>query len=440
MIRTLGKAALYSSIAGILGGAAAAQSIPAGVGVAPTNAIGFEVPKLGGSFNYELNAAELISTGFYGGQGTQYATDFSGDATYLSSNARHPFSAIYSGGVLLANSNQPTTTFQSLSLTQSLMTKHWNFEIEDSVSYLPESPVSGLSGIPGVGDLGIAPTPLGPDAGIGILTGYGPRVSNTVTGSASRIITRALSVQASGYQLVQDFIGDNAYQGVDNSGVGGTAGITYRLDARNSFAFNYSYSQFSFTGTPYSFTTQSGTVGYSRQWTRRFTTNVYAGPQHIANSDAALGQPSTQIAAGASATYDGRIAFYSLNYSRGSNNGSGVIAGSFSDNVVASARRQFSHTWNVAADVGYSKTSNLPSIDIYTFDSSGVSAGGQVVRSLGRRLSAYASYTVENQTTTGSGTLTNGLNVANGSNAFNGTYQIIGLGISYSPNSFFLGR
>ena len=323
------------------------------------------------------------------------------------------------------------------------MTKHWNFGIEDSVSYLPESPVTGLSGIPGVGDLGISPSPIGPDTGIGILTTYGPRVSNTVAGNVSRVIDRHFSAQASAYEVIQRFIGDNSNQGVDSSGVGGSGGITYRLDARNSFPVNYSYSEFSYTGTPYSFTTQSGTVGYSRQWSRRFTTTVYAGPQHIANSAPAFGKPSTQIAAGASATYDARRSFYNLAYTRGANNGSGVIAGSFSDSVIASARRQFRRAWNVAASVGYSRETQLPSVNLYTFNSSGVSFGGQVYRSLGRRLSAYGSYTLENQTTAGSGALALGLIAPSGpnnSNAFSGTYQIVGVGISYSPNSFFLGR
>ena len=440
MMKSLRWAVLPVSFASALGSAAFAQSIPAGVGTAPSSAIGFEIPKLSGSFNYSLNAAELISTGFYGNGNTQYSTDLSGAATYLSSSTQHPFSAIYSGGVLLANSNVPTTTFQSLSLNQNFMTKHWNFGIEDTVSYLPESPVTGLSGIPGVGDLGIAPTPLGPDAGIGILTTYGPRVSNTVTGDVSRIINRHLSAQASAYQVIQRFIGDNSTDAVDNSGVGGTAGITYRLDARNSFPVNYSYSQFSYTGTTYSLTTQSGTVGYTRQWTRRLSTDVYAGPQHITNSDAGFGAPSTQIIAGASATYDARRTFYSLTYNRGVNNGSGVIAGSFADNLVASARHQFSRVWNVSASIGYSRVTQLPTIAVYSFNSSGVSAGGQVVRALGRRLSAYGSYTVENQTTSGSGALGLGLVAPNGNNAFNGTFQTVGLGISYSPNSFFLGR
>ncbi len=407
---------------------ATAQSIPAGVGTAPN--IGFEVPQLSGSFNYALNAAELISTGYYG-SGTYYSTSFSGDASYLSGNTRHPFSAIYSGGILVANSGQPNTVYQSLALSQSYSTKTWNFSVQDAVSYLPESPVSGLSGIPGVGDLGIDPTPIGSDAGIGILTNYGPRVSNTISGSVSRVISGHLSAQASGYDEEQRFIGDNSGLGLDNSGEGGSAGVSYHLDGRSAISGNFNYSRFSYSGLNYNFTTESGTVDYSRQWSRRLSTDVYAGPQYITNTNPLFGQPSTQIAAGGSATYNGRIAFYTLGYSRGANNGSGVTPGAFSDSVVGAVHRQFGRDWSVSGSLSYSRSRSLPGASLYNLAYDGVSASAQGVRRLGRRFSAYASYTLEEQTSAANSA---------GQNAFNGTYNIFGIGISYSPGSLFLSR
>ncbi len=410
------------------------QSIPAGVGSAPN--IGFELPQLGGSFNYSLNAAELVSTGFYN-SGTVFTTTVSGDAAYLSGSTLHPFSAIYSGGVLLANSGQPNTVYQSLALSQGYTTKYWNIEVQDAVSYLPESPVSGLSGIPGVGDLGIDPVPIGSDAGIGILTTYGPRVSNTVTGSVSRVIGAHLSAQGNGYEGIQRFVGDFSNQGVDNTSEGGTAGLSYHFNARSAVSGNYSYTKFDFTGTTLSFSTQSGTIDYARKWSRRISTDVYAGPQYISSTGPGSGQPSTQLAAGASATYTGRNAFYSIAYSRGVNNGSGVVVGSFSDNIVGTARKQYGRNWSLSGTVGYSRSTGLPSLNVATFTSDGVSVGGQVVRALGRKFAAYGSYTIEDQSTTGSPTI---LGTATALNAFNGFYQVFGIGISYSPGSLFLRK
>ncbi len=409
-------------------GWALGQAVPAAVGATPN--VGFELPRIGGSFNYSLNVSELISTGFYS-SGTEYTTNLSGNLAYLSSSVKHPFNAVYTGGVLAANSGQPTTTYQELSLSQAYQTKHWNFLVQDAVSYLPESPVTGFSGIPGVGDLGVDPVTIGPQSGIGTLTTYGPRVSNTATGSASRTISAHLSAQASGYASTQSFIGDNSNQALDNHNEGASAGVSYRLDGRNNFTATYNYTKFQYTHSSYAFSTQGGTLDYVRQWNRRFTTDVYAGPQYITSNYVGAAPASVQIAAGASASYRARVLFYTLNYSRGVNNGSGVIPGSFSDNIEGAVHRQFGRAWNVSGSLGYSRSTSLAALEPYTFVSEGVAVGGQASRRLTRRLAAYASYTLEHQSLSGT---------AVPLNAFNGIYQIVGVGISYSPGNTFFGR
>ncbi len=421
---------LLCSLASLLPYASAGgQAVPAAVGATPPT-VGFELPRIGGSFNYSLNASELISTGFYN-SGADYTTNFSGNLAYLSSSEKHPFDAVYTGGILVANSGQPTTIYQELSVSQAYKTKHWNFLVQDAVSYLPESPVTGFSGIPGVGDLGVDPVTVGPQSGIGILTQYGTRVSNTVTGSASRTISAHLTAQASGYASIQSFTGNNADQALNNHNEGASAGVGYRFDGRNNLTVTYNYTNFAYSNSPYAFSTQGGTVDYARQWSRRFTTDVYAGPQYITSSYIGTIPSSTQLAAGAGASYRARVLFYTLNYSRGVNNGSGVIPGSFSDNVVGAVHRQFGRTWNVSGSLGYSRSTSLAALETYTFVSESVAAGGQASRRIARRAAVYASYTLEHQSLSGT---------ALPLDAFHGFYQIVGVGISYSPGSTFFGR
>lgn len=410
----------------------AAQTIPAGLGSVPN--LGFQLPRLGGSYSYALNASEMVSTGYYN-NGTAFTTNFGGDLAYMSTSISHPFSIVYAGGVLIGNSDQPTTTYQDLSLSQVFKTKNWNFEAQDAVSYMPESPVSGLSGIPGVGDLGIDPVPIGPISGIGVLTTYGPRVSNTVTGSAGRLITARISAQASGYYSVQRFIGDNADFGVDNNSEGGSAGVSYHFNPLSTLTVSYNYTKFDYIGTAFSYTAQGGTVDYARQWNRRFSTDAYIGPQYISSPASASlygSLPSSvQIQGGASAGFSARTLAYTFSYSRGANNGSGVLPGSFADNVVAAAHRQFGRVWNVSAALDYSRTSSLPIFTGYTFRSDGESVSGQASRLFGRRIAGYASYTVEHQSTSG---------FAPEQNAFSGVYQVFAFGVSYSPGSIPLGK
>lgn len=405
-----------------------AQSIPAGVGSVPN--VGFQIPRLGGSLNYALSASESVSTGFYG-SGAAFSTDFDGDLAYLSTSATHPFNVVYAGGVLISNSEQPTTFYQDLTLSQAFRTRKWNFDLQDAFSYLPESPVTGLSGIPGVGDVGIDPVVVGPASGIGVLTGYGPRVSNTVTGSASRIITARFSAQASGYSTVQRFVGDNASEGVNNDSEGGSAGFSYHFDARDTLTASYNYSAFSYPGTVYNYTAQGATLDYSRQWSRRISTDVYAGPQILASSGPDTLPSSTQITAGGGATYNRRNTFYFVDYSRGANNGSGVLPGSFSDNVIGGAHRQYGRVWNTSGSLGWSRTTSLPIFESFTYKSDSVAVSAQVSRAFGRRFSGFASYTIEDQNTSGS---------AAALNAFHGLYQIFGFGVTYSPSPIALGK
>ncbi len=408
------------------------QSLPADIGTAAPG-VGFALPTVGGSLSYAFSASELFSTGFYN-SGSSESTNLSGDLAYVSKSQYHPFSAVYAGGVLLANSGQPNTFFQSLSFSQVLNTKNWNIAVADSVSYLPESPVGGLSGVPGVGDLGVDPVTVGPTSGIGILTTYGPRVSNSVSGTVGRQFTRHVSAQATGNYSIQHFLGDNANSAINSTAEGGSGGLSYRFSARDTLTGNYNYSNFAFSGSAYSFSTQGATIEYDRRWSRRLGTSVYVGPQVIGGSDPALGSSSVQIAAGANATYVSRTTAYTLGYNRGVNNGSGVIAGSFSDSITGAAHRQFGRNWVLSGNVNYSRNRSLPNFLLYGYNSNAVSFGGQGTRGLGRHFAGYLSYTLQDQSSSSTG----GTQVA--PNGFNGLYQVFGLGVTFFPRNLVLGK
>lgn len=430
------KASALASLACLFAGSllAHSQQLPPDTGTTAPN-LGFSLPRIGGTFNYGLSASEQISHGYYN-TGTFYTTNLAGDLAYLSKSERHPFSAVYAGGVLIANSNsgQPTTTYQSLSFSQVLNTRHWNITAADSVSYLPQSPTTGLSGIPGVGDLGVDPVSIDPGTGIGILTTYGPRVSNTASLSVGRQLTSRISAQGTGIFAIQRFLGDNSTLGLNTTSYGGSGGVSYRFSARDTLTGNYNYNHFAFNGGLLAFDSQGVTVEYSRQWNQRFTTDFYAGPQFLSGTQNVVSGTSTTVAAGASATFVNRRTSYSLNYFRGANNGSGVVGGAISDNVIATAHRQFGRPWLVSGSLGFNRSVTLPNFLLGSFESRGVSAGAQVSRGFGRSFFGFASYTVQQQSIPVN-TLAN-----TGLNAYAGTYQVIGLGVTYSPRGFLLGR
>ncbi len=56
---------------------------------------------------------------------------------------------MYAGGYLLTqNYGQNSSTYQSLTISQGLVRGRWSMGIADSLSYLPNSPSTGLAGVP----------------------------------------------------------------------------------------------------------------------------------------------------------------------------------------------------------------------------------------------------------------------------------------------------
>src|SRR3979490_1950163 len=97
------------------------QAVPTATD-APSVGQGNGIPWISGMLHYSLSASELVQTGFNGSGDTGASTTLSGNIGYISTHEKAPFSMIYSGGVLIGNyAGQGTTTFQNLSLSQSMV-------------------------------------------------------------------------------------------------------------------------------------------------------------------------------------------------------------------------------------------------------------------------------------------------------------------------------
>src|SRR5437868_10192533 len=102
---------------------------------------------------------------------------------YASENQRHPFNLNYSGGYTwtLAGPSYSTGRFHHLLLSQSVDWRKWNVRISDDVSYRPQAPTTGFSGIPGIGEPIGTPDPNLPSTQ-SILTMNSRVVENTTNG------------------------------------------------------------------------------------------------------------------------------------------------------------------------------------------------------------------------------------------------------------------
>jgi hypothetical protein len=407
------------------------QALPAAE-AAPIST-GFALPRTAGTLNYAVSASESLSWGYYGSQGAASGTNLSGDVAFLSISKLYPFSMVFSGGHSWDNLGQPSYTFLNLGMSQVLNLKRWSIVVSDSVSYLPGTPTAGLSGIAGVGDLGVSPVQVGADTGQGVLTNYSDRVANTVTGSVQHPLTSKTSMNVSGSYGITRFLGAGG-DGLDGDTTMGGGGISYQPTARTSFGGNYSYSSSTYPGNntgvaPPGFVSQTVSGQYTHQLTRKLSMSVAAGPQWsgIDSPGAPLGLSAYALA---SLSYSGQFSHAAVNYVRGTNSGFGVVGGALTQSGGVSAGRTFARVWNCAASASYSVSSNLPSAGV-TFDSFETTiAGAQVSRAIMRSLSAYASYTFEHQASPDTTAV----------DAFSGREQIVGFGVTYSPSSIHLGR
>lgn len=414
------------------------QAVPAS-SMSPT--VGPSMPTIDGVFHYSLSGSEMLQTG-YQGQGATFTTSLSGNAAYNSRSTVRPFSMLYAGGLLLGNQyRQSVRTFQNFAISQGLMTGPWIFAVSDSVSYLPQSPTTGLSGIPGVGDIGAQPI-QGPSVGPagGALFNNSTNISNSLSGSVERRLTLRTSASGGVSWTVLRFP-DN--DGLDNNQIAGQAGLNHRLDVRDTISANASYSRFSY-GSNIGLTIETRGINgaFQRVLSRTLDMSVSAGPMWISSSNSLLIPSRVTLATNLGLTYSRDFTSAGLTYSRGVNGGSGVQPGALSDSLGAMIGRTYGRDWMTSLSANYTRTSGLlknpvgapalgPSFLYAGGSTQAVYGGVQVSRRLSDSLSAFASYNLQHQSVDRS--------LAT-QNAFSGLSQTIGVGVSFSPRATRLGQ
>lgn len=415
------------------------QAVPAS-SLSPT--VGPNLPTIDGVFHYSLSASELAQTG-YRGSGESYMTSLSGNAAYNSKSVVRPFSMLYAGGVLLGSQSRGgARPFQNFAVSQGLLKGAWIFGISDSVSYLPQSPTTGISGIPGVGDLGLQPIegPSGGPAG-GVLANNSANISNSLSGSIERRLTGVTSASGTGTWTILRYP-DN--DGLNNTQIAGVLGLNHRLDARDTISGSVSYSTYSY-GSGIGLTVQTRGVNgvYQRVLSKTLTMSASAGPMWISSSNSVQVPSRTTVAANMSLGYSKKY-IAGLTYMRGVNGGSGIQPGALSDSLGANIGRTYGRNWMTSLNANYTRTSGLlqsPALAgappagvgfLYSGGSSKTAFGGaQVSRRLGDSFSTFASYNLQHQSIDSS---------LAAQNAFSGLSQTFGVGISFSPRSTRLGQ
>jgi hypothetical protein len=407
------------------------------------------MPTLDGTLHYSLSASQMVQLGYYGSGNTTHATSLSGNVSYSNTSEVLPFSMLFSGGVLFGNSGQGTTTFQNVAISQGLTRGKWVLGISNTFSYLPQSATTGLSGIPGVGDLGTAPVEVpGQGPAGGILTYSGNRIANGLSGTVERRLTGKTSLTGAGTWSVLKFLDNN---GLDTTEISGIVGANHRIDARDSINLNAIYSTYTTSGSiqdvnplnplyATDFQTRGVSVGYTRLLSRVLTLSASGGPQWVDSSSGALIPSRVNLSASVILNYNRKNMGVSVNYSRGVNGGSGVQPGALADSISGSASRSLSRTWATSVQASYTRTSGLIAAAPIAGETTpaGINevtktfyCGAQLTRGIGRYWSGWVTYGAQNQSVNSS---------LVSQNAFSGFSQTFGVGITFAPKAKRLGQ
>jgi hypothetical protein len=375
---------------------------------------------------YTISANQSFETGAVpSGNGTPESSGVSGTLAYTSNSARNQFGTTYSGGGgWSSQGNAANYNFQSFEVKDTLSLRRFTLMVSNDVSYLPQSPLGGSSGIPGVGDLSgtlgfgtLAPT-ITPDQTI--FSQYSQRISNATAGSVTLNLTGRTSVTALGSYGILRFLDTDGYDSYQEM-----AGMTvnHRFSARDTVGVKYTYTDFAYNDMPVTIETHEASLLYERLWSRRWKSDFEVGPEWYESTETLPVPTRVAIAGNASVTYNlTRVSSVDLRYIRGVSGGSGVLTGSRVDTGSLAMMHSFGRSWTASVTGTYSRNVGLFQDELFTTKS----VGAQLTRRLGRDFSCYFSYTAIDQSLSGAAFVAP-------INVLEGLYHVFGFGIQFTP-------
>jgi hypothetical protein len=263
---------------------------------------------------------------------------------------------------------------QQLGLAESLTWRRTVVSLMDQVAYLPEA-AFGYSGFGSStqaagGSLGLQP---GFTPAQSILTSLTQSISNTSIIQSNTFLTRRTSLTFVGSYGLLDYFGNNL---LNNNEMIFGAGYNYQWTRKDTIALLYNFDGFRYSNGSQSINAHSVQFSYARRVTGRMAFQIAGGPEVTFSRipiPTSAGSSSVSSNTGSttgktrqffwglntSLTYQLRRTALGLSYSHGVSGGSGVLAGSLSDNATGTASRQFTRRFNGALTAGYSRNTGL---------------------------------------------------------------------------------
>lgn len=288
---------------------------------------------------------------------TIQTSNVSGSIAYANSEKEKPFTMEYAGGYTwnLSGPDYQSGQFHRMDLTQGFVYRRWKINLVDDVAYLPQSPITGFSGIPGTGEIIGTPNP-NPSTSQTILTVNTHVLSNNARGTLEHTLNNSTTVGIVGTSILLHYPDGN---GIENRSTGADAVFLRRLTGRTSFVGDYRFNLYEYPGTTVAIRTHTGLAGLRHLFTRNLSANLQGGPQWINSTNLSVVPADLTFAANASITYVKRWVSLGGSYIHDSNGGSGYLLGGTVDDAEGNFQYRFGRSMILGLTGGYNRTNAL---------------------------------------------------------------------------------
>jgi hypothetical protein len=288
---------------------------------------------------------------------TIQTSNVSGSIAYANSEKEKPFTMEYAGGYTwnLSGPDYQSGQFHRMDLTQGFVYRRWKINLADDVAYLPQSPITGFSGVPGTGEIIGAPNP-NPSTSQTILTVNTHVLSNNARGALEHTLNNSTTMSIAGTSILLHYPDGN---GIENRSTGADAALLRRLTGRTSFVGDYRFNLYEYPGTTVAIRTHTGLAGLRHLFTRNLSANLQGGPQWINSTNSSVVPADLTFAANASITYVKRWASLGGSYIHDSNGGSGYLLGGTVDDAEGNFQYRFGRSMILGLTGGYNRTNAL---------------------------------------------------------------------------------
>jgi hypothetical protein len=315
----------------------------------------------------------------------------------------------YSGGEAISTDSAiGTGQTHQFSAFQTFNWGRWRVTVLDQFAYLRQAQFgfgagSGIA-IPGVGGL-LAPSLPGLQTGLtpsqSAFTQVGPETSNSFGTQFNYALTPRSSLTIGGVFSILRFTEPGS---IESNDVVLYAGYNHQVSRTDTLGMTYRFTAYEFLDSPQAIGVHVIQAAYGKKITGRLALKLSGGPEITSFRVPPGVGTGTQFIDGtgsASLSYAFSAGSVSLSYNHGANNGSGLLFGATSDQVIGSANRKLTRAWRGNVSLGYTRNASLAGSSANTNPNltyNTVYIGAGLERSFNRATDLTLNYTANIQT------------------------------------------